>query len=102
MKLLFSHIPAWLKNKFLIAAIAFLAWILFFDEKDLIAGSRRQSELKELKAGKAYYTQEIAKEQKALEELRSDPAAIEKFAREKYGMKRENEELFLVQKAEKD
>lgn len=74
----------------------------FFDEKDLITGSRRRNELKELKISKTYYIQEIAKEQKALEELRTDPAAIEKFAREKYLMKRDNEELFLIRNAEKD
>jgi cell division protein FtsB len=55
-----------------------------------------------MQESKAYYTAEIAKERKALEELKSNPAAIEKYAREKYLMKRDNEDLFIIQKPEKD
>jgi cell division protein DivIC len=102
MKLIFSHIPSWLKNKFFLAATAFVLWIVFFDENDLILKSRRNAELKELKASKAYYISEIAKERKALEELKSNPAAIEKFAREQYMMKRDNEDLFVIEKPEKN
>ena len=54
-----------------------------------------------LKDSKAYYTQEIEKERKISEELQSDPTTIEKYAREKYMMKRENEDLFIIQPAEK-
>ena len=102
MKLILSHIPYWLKNKFLLAGTAFVLWIVFFDENDLILQSRRKAELKELKASKAYYIQEIEKERKVLEELRSNPAAIEKFAREQYMMKRDNEDLFIIEKVEKN
>lgn len=102
MKLILSHIPSWLKNKFLLAGAAFVLWIVFFDENDLILQSRRKDELKELKASKAYYISEIEKERKALEELRSNPAAIEKFAREQYMMKRDNEDLFVIEKPEKN
>ena len=102
MKLILSQIPSWVKNKFLIAGVAFVLWIIFFDENDLILKGRRNAELRELKQSKAFYIQEIAKERKALEELRSNPAPIEKFAREQYMMKRDNEELFIIQKAEKD
>ena len=102
MKLILSHIPSWLQNKFLIAGVAFVLWIIFFDENDLILKGRRNAELRELKQSKAFYIQEIAKERKALEELKSNPAAIEKFAREQYMMKRDNEELFIIEKAEKE
>jgi len=102
MKLILSHIPFWAKNKFLIAGTAFVVWIVFFDENDLILQGRRRAELKELKASKTYYISEIAKERKALEELRSNPAAIEKYAREQYMMKRDNEDLFIIEKAQKD
>jgi cell division protein FtsB len=102
MKLILSHIPFWLQNKFLIAGVAFVLWIIFFDENDLILQGRRKAELRELKQSKAFYIQEIAKERKALEELKSNPAAIEKFAREQYMMKRDNEELFIIEKAEKE
>lgn len=54
-----------------------------------------------LKDSKTYYTQEIEKERKISEELQSDPTTIEKYAREKYMMKRDNEDLFIIQPAEK-
>ena len=54
-----------------------------------------------LKDSKAYYTQEIEKERRISEELQSDPTTIEKYAREKYMMKRDNEDLFIIQPAEK-
>lgn len=76
--------------------------MIFFDAKDIITQRERSNELHQLQESKAYYTDEIAKERKALEELKSNPAAIEKYAREKYLMKRENEDLFVIQTAEKD
>ena len=101
MKLL-SNIPSWAKNKYIITIIAFVIWMIFFDAKDIITQRERTGELRELQESKAYYTNEIATEKKALEELKSNPAAIEKYAREQYLMKKENEDLFIVQKAAKD
>jgi len=97
-----SRIPSWAKNKYIITLIAFIIWMIFFDAKDILTQRERGNELREMKESKAYYTAEIAKERKALEELKSNPAAIEKYAREKYLMKRDNEDLFIIQKPEKD
>jgi cell division protein DivIC len=97
-----SRIPSWAKNKYIIALIAFVVWMIFFDAKDILTQRERGKELREMKGSKAYYTAEIAKERKALEELKSNPAAIEKYAREKYLMKRDNEDLFIIQKPKKD
>jgi cell division protein FtsB len=101
MKVL-SYIPSWLKNKYLITLTAFVIWMIFFDAKDILTQRDRSRELRELQESKAYFTAEIAKEKKALEELKSNPAAIEKYAREKYMMKRDNEDLFIIQKPEKE
>lgn len=97
-----SRIPSWAKNKYIITLIAFVIWMIFFDAKDMLTQRERSNELHEMKESKAYYTAEIAKERKALEELKSNPAAIEKYAREKYLMKRDNEDLFIIQKPEKE
>lgn len=97
---LFSYIPSFLKNKFILASIGFAAWLLFFDRNDLFTQMDRNSELNSLKESKEYYTQEIEKERKISEELKSDPSTIEKYAREKYLMKRDNEDLFVIQPAE--
>jgi cell division protein FtsB len=99
---LFSSIPAYLRNKYFLVAVAFFVWMMFFDRNDIFTQLERRKELKGLQKSKQYFTSQISGEQKSLEELQSNPAAIEKYAREKYGMKRDNEEVFIIQKAEKE
>ena len=99
---LLSKIPSWAKNKYILTLTAFVIWMIFFDAKDILTQRERAKELRELRESKAYLGSEIAKERKALEELKSNPAAIEKYAREKYLMKRDNEVPSLIQKVEKD
>lgn len=99
MKLI-SYILPVLRNKYLLSLIAFTVWMLFFDKNDMLTQMHRKRELNALEESKAYYTEEIAKEKKISEELRSNPAAIEKYARENYLMKRDNEDIFIIQKAE--
>src|SRR5215510_14816418 len=95
MKLL-NHIPAWLRNKYLISFAAFSAIMLFLDQNDLFTQRARVRELQNLRKSKAFYTRQIASERKELEQLKSNPATLEKTAREKYLMKRDNEDLFLI------
>lgn len=95
MKLL-NHIPSWLKNKYLIAFTAFCIVILFLDKNDIFTQLSRKKELRELEKSKAHYTTQIAAERKELEALKTKPATLEKYAREKYLMKKDNEEVFLI------
>jgi cell division protein FtsB len=87
------------RNKYLLSLIAFVVWMLFFDKNDMFTQGQRKRELKALEESKEYYTAEIAKEKKVSEELRSNPAAIEKYARENYLMKRDDEDIFIVQES---
>jgi cell division protein FtsB len=91
-----NHIPAWLKNKYFLSATAFIVWLLFFDPRDVFTQMEHRRELKELQESKAWYQKEIAKESTEAEELKTNPAVVEKYAREKYLMKRENEDIFIV------
>lgn len=91
-----THLPSWLKNKYLISFAAFCAVMLFLDKNDLFTQMDRAKELRELRQSKAYYTAKIEAERKELEGLNHNPAVIEKYAREKYYMKRDNEELFII------
>jgi hypothetical protein len=83
-------------NKYFICLSAFLAILFFFDKNDLITQAERRGELRDLRESKAWYDAQIQAETKELEGLKSNPAVLEKTAREKYLMKREQEELFLV------
>lgn len=89
-----------LKNKYLIAGIAFLTWMLFFDRNDLMSQYDYRQQLNKLEAEKNFYTIETEKTVKDLTELTTDRAKLEKFAREKYLMKKENEDVFVVVKEE--
>lgn len=89
-------IPAWIRNKYFLSAAGFLIWILFFDPRDVFTQFQHRRELKELQASRAWYKKEIAKETADAEQLKSNPAIIEKYSREKYLMKRDNEDLFIV------
>lgn len=101
MKLL-QHIPFWLKSKYLISLAGFAVIMLFLDKNDLFTQAERRKELRELRQNKEYYTKAVAAERKELEALRKDPAALEQYAREKYLMKRDNEDLYIVpEKSEK-
>jgi len=101
MKLL-TKIPSWLKSKYLLTAAGFLVWILFFDARDFITSHfRERGELMKLEKSKKYYEQQIAATKHELEQLRSNPALMEKYAREKYLMKRDNEDLFLIREDNK-
>lgn len=99
---LFSYIPSFVKNKFLLFFTAFVIWMIFFDRNDLFTQIERRQELNSLQESKKYYTEQIAIERKASEELKSNPATIEKYAREKYGMKRDNEDVFIIEPLQKE
>jgi len=101
MKLL-TQLPSWLRNKFFIAFSAFAVWMLFFDERDVFTMRHHRQELRELQRSEKYYTDQINKEKTELEKLQNNPATLEKYAREKYYMKRDNEDLFLVPEKQAD
>jgi cell division protein DivIC len=100
MKLL-RRIPSFLRNKFILATVAFIIWMLFFDRNDVFTQAQRRSELNQLKESKQYFEKQIAENKKFSNDLQFNASAIEKYAREKYLMKRDNEDLFIIQPLEK-
>ena len=91
------NIPAWLKNKYLLTGLVFAVWLLFFDDRDIITTHfKHKKELQELEKSRDYFLQQIDNTQKELKQLKSDPATLEKYAREKYWMKKDNEDLYIV------
>jgi len=90
-----------LRNKFVITILIFTVWILFFDQNNLIDRFSSMKKLKSLEKEKIYYKNKIEEDQRRIKELTSDKDDLEKFAREKYLMKRDNEDIFVVIKKEK-
>jgi cell division protein FtsB len=86
-----------LTNKYLVVSVFFVVWMLFFDQRDVFQQRERQQELDKLEAKKKYYQQEIARTKKELEDLQNNPAALEKFAREHYLMKKDGEDIYVIE-----
>lgn len=89
-----------LRNKYFLATIAFVAWMLFFDRNDLISQYDYRTQVAKLEAEKEFYIKETEKARKDLDELSTNKEKLEKFAREKYLMKKENEDVFVIIKEE--
>ena len=86
-----------LTNKYLVTSVFFIVWMLFFDQRDYFQLRDRQAELNKLEAKKRYYVKEIEKTQKELQDLQHNPAALEKFAREHYLMKKDGEDIYIIE-----
>src|SRR3954451_4394027 len=85
-----------LTNKYIIALGIFAVIILFTDHNNLFEQWDRKQELKELQFKKAYYEEEIEKTKRKLVDLGNNSGALEKFAREKFFMKRDKEDVFVT------
>jgi hypothetical protein len=91
-----THIPSWLKNKYLLTGAFFVIWMFFFDPKDILSDIERRNKLNELQNSELHLKQLISASQQELDQLKNNAQSIEKYAREKYMMKKDNEDLFIV------
>ncbi|MCB9359792.1 MAG: septum formation initiator family protein [Flavobacteriales bacterium] len=94
---MWSKIPNWLKNKYAITIVIFIVWLSFFDQNNFLVQYDFKKELRTLEQDKAFYLEEIKKTRTELNELTTNPVTLEKFAREKYLMKKDNEEIFVFE-----
>ncbi|MEI8047061.1 MAG: septum formation initiator family protein [Bacteroidota bacterium] len=91
-----DKIPSILKNKYLLTGVAFLVLMLFFDGNDLISQYRMRKELSGLKKELQFYRDEAKKDSIELSELMGDSLELEKLGREKYLMKRDSEDIYII------
>jgi cell division protein DivIC len=85
-----------LKNRYILSICLFLIWIVIFDGNNLIERRRDLNVRNKLIKEKEYYKTQIEDDSKRLDELMSTEENLEKFAREQYLMKREDEEIFII------
>lgn len=90
-----------LKNKYLITLIVLIVWVIFFDKNDLKTQLELRKEVKQLEEERDYFAKEIHSITSDIKELYTNPKTLEKFAREKYLMKRDNEDIFVIVEAKK-
>lgn len=86
-----------IRNKYLLAIVIFVVWIGFLDKNNLVKTMKIRHELSNLRADKEYYLKEIEENKRISEELLNNKVSLEKFAREEYFMKKENEEIYIIE-----
>ncbi|MCW3077379.1 MAG: Septum formation initiator [Bacteroidetes bacterium] len=84
-----------LKNKYFLTTLAIIAWLLFFDKNDVFTQWDLIKKCKKLEKERGYYISEIENNKLELQELQTNKKSLEIFAREKYLMKKDNEDVFV-------
>lgn len=91
-----AQIPKLLKNRFFLVGLFFVIWMLFIDNYSLLEHKILNKEIDKLQENKAYFINEIRKDREAIQSLKNGDAT-EKYAREQYYMKRENEDIYIIE-----
>jgi cell division protein DivIC len=84
-------------NKFLLTALAFLVWMIYFDQNDWLLQQQRKKELQAIKDDIVYLKADINKMENEQAELAKNPKRLEQYARENFRMKKDNEDLYLIE-----
>jgi cell division protein FtsB len=85
-----------LKNKYVLTIVALVVWLLFFDKNDVFTQYDRHEQVQKLEQEVKYFRAEIARNRQEEKELQNNPKLLEKFAREHYLMKKDNEEIYIL------
>lgn len=83
-------------KKYWITGLLFLIWISFFDDNSFKNRFEYNSEINKLNDEIEYYNKELKENEQKSMELQSSNQNLEKFARERYLMKKKNEDIFLI------
>ena len=91
-----KKIAQFFKNKYFLTIIGLTVWVIFFDKNDWSTQRELRAEVQKLQEERNYFAKEISGITSDIKELSTDPKTLEKFAREKYLMKRDNEDIFVI------
>lgn len=96
MKHYLNRIPSFLKNFYFLASLFFIFWLAFIDTNDLFFQASLKAKESELIESKRFYEDKILEVKNDKEALLNNPELLEKLAREKYLMKKENEDVYII------
>lgn len=85
-----------ISNKYLLIVLIFIVWMLFFDTNSYLIHQELNDDIKKLENIKAVYKDEIDEDKLFIEKMK-DSNELEKFAREKYYLKKENEDIYIIE-----
>lgn len=84
-----------IRNKYFLTVMGLIVWLAFFDKNDFFTQYELIQKCRKLEKDKAYYVAEIENNRNNLNELRTNKKSLETFSREKYLMKKDNEDVFV-------
>lgn len=85
-----------IRNRYYLTLLLFFGYILVFDANDLVSQISAYAELYKLRQQKVYYQKDLEQTRQQIHELTSNKESLEKFAREQYRMKRDNEDVYVI------
>ena len=85
-----------LSNKYVIVLVLFIVWMGFFDENSFMNHRELDEEIDKLENANEYYKKQIDEDQNVIDNL-NDPDSLERYAREEYKMKKDNEDIFIIE-----
>ena len=85
-----------LSNKYVLIGNFFFIWIIFLDDASLKEQIYIDRYISQLRKDRDFYKEKLQKVRRELEKVQRDPKAIEKIAREKFFMKKKDEDIFIV------
>lgn len=91
-----NSIPSYIKNKYAITITLFVIWMAFFDRNDIISAVKMNMELSRLRSQQEYYKQELENTKQLQKAIFEHNENLEKFAREKFYMKKDDELLYVI------
>ena len=83
-------------NRYVLILITFCVWMLFFDENSYLVHKEFNKEIEKLEVALDFYKKKIKEDKKTIKNLQ-DSLEIERFAREQYLMKKENEDIYIIE-----
>lgn len=92
----FTRLPKFLKNYYVLFGLFFVIWMFFVDSNDVVSQFKMAKKLSDLEDQKEFYLEKKVEVLKDREELSTDKELLEKFAREKYMMKKQSEDLYVI------
>ena len=96
-KIMDTRVVKFVWNRYFILTLAFAVWMIFFDQNSFFVHRELDKQIKLLEVDESYYQEHLDTEAEKLNQLNSNPAEIERIAREKHFLKKDDEDIFIIQ-----
>ena len=96
-KIMDTRVVKFVWNRYFILTIAFAVWMFFFDQNSFFVHRELDKQIKLLEVDESYFQEHLNTETEKLDQLNSNPAEIERIAREKHFLKKDDEDIFIIE-----